>query len=64
MSRISAPRPTKKPDGTPAANAVARREGISESGYRCAFNVGADAGQTIFHIHLHVLGGRELGREG
>jgi histidine triad (HIT) family protein len=47
-----------------AANAVARREGISESGYRCAFNVGADAGQTIFHIHLHVLGGRELGREG
>jgi histidine triad (HIT) family protein len=47
-----------------AANAVAQREGIAESGYRCAFNVGRDAGQTIYHIHMHVLGGRMLGPEG
>ena|SRR5579875_2421836 len=47
-----------------AANAVARQTGIADSGYRCAFNVGADAGQTVFHIHMHVLGGRKLGPEG
>ena len=47
-----------------AANAVARLEGVAETGYRCAFNVGRDAGQTIYHIHMHVLGGRTLGPEG
>lgn len=47
-----------------AANEMARREGIAERGYRCAFNVGPDAGQTIYHIHMHVLGGHRLGPEG
>jgi histidine triad (HIT) family protein len=47
-----------------AANQVARKEGLAERGYRCTFNVGDDGGQTIFHIHLHVLGGRKLGAEG
>jgi len=47
-----------------AANAVARAEGIAASGYRCAFNVLDDAGMTISHLHLHVLGGRKLGVEG
>ena len=47
-----------------AANEAARQEGIAESGYRCAFNVLADAGMTIYHLHLHVLGGRRLGPEG
>jgi histidine triad (HIT) family protein len=46
-----------------AANEVARSEGLDKSGYRCAFNVGEDAGQSVFHIHLHVLGGRRLGPE-
>jgi histidine triad (HIT) family protein len=46
-----------------AANEVARSEGLDSSGYRCAFNVGADAGQSVFHIHMHVLGGRRLGPE-
>ena len=46
-----------------AANAVARAEGLEQSGYRCTFNVGADAGQSVFHIHMHVLGGRKLGPE-
>ena len=43
---------------------VAKDEGVSESGYRLAFNVGDDAGMTIPHLHLHCLGGRQLGPEG
>jgi histidine triad (HIT) family protein len=38
---------------------VARENGISD--FRLVFNNGADAGQTVFHIHMHVLGGRSLG---
>lgn len=41
--------------------AIARDLGYSEGGYRTVFNCNADAGQTVFHIHLHVLGGRRLG---
>ena len=40
---------------------IARREGIADSGYRTVINTGADAGQTVFHIHLHLIGGRPLG---
>jgi histidine triad (HIT) family protein len=43
-----------------AANELARSEGIDESGYRLVFNVGPDAGQTVFHLHLHLLGGRSM----
>lgn len=39
---------------------VARVEDIVESGYRVVTNVGDDAGQTIYHVHFHVLGGRKL----
>ncbi|MEJ7813258.1 MAG: histidine triad nucleotide-binding protein [Gemmatimonadaceae bacterium] len=39
---------------------VAKHEGIAESGYRTVINTNADAGQTVFHIHAHVLGGRRL----
>ena len=46
------------------ANQVAQREGISDKGYRLAFNVGDHGGQTIYHLHMHVLGGRRLGPEG
>ena len=41
--------------------AIAAERGVGESGYRTVFNVNADAGQTVFHIHLHVLGGRNMG---
>ena len=41
------------------AGQVAEREGLGE-GYRMVFNTGAGAGQTVFHAHLHVLGGRTL----
>jgi histidine triad (HIT) family protein len=40
---------------------IAKREGISESGYRMVINTNGDAGQTVFHIHLHLLGGRAMG---
>ena len=40
---------------------IARTEGIAERGYRTVINTNADAGQTVFHIHLHLLGGRPLG---
>jgi histidine triad (HIT) family protein len=40
---------------------VARREGLADSGYRIVTNVGSDGGQSVFHLHLHILGGRELG---
>ena len=43
------------------AAAIARERGIDETGYRTVFNVNSGAGQTVFHIHLHVLGGRRLG---
>lgn len=44
-----------------AGAAVAEAEGIAESGYRFVFNTGDDAGRTVFHAHLHVLGGERLG---
>jgi histidine triad (HIT) family protein len=47
-----------------AATRVAKEEGLAESGYRLAFNVGDAAGMTIHHLHLHCLGGRQLGPEG
>jgi histidine triad (HIT) family protein len=40
---------------------IARDQGIAESGYRTVVNTNADAGQTVFHIHLHLLGGRRMG---
>lgn len=42
------------------AAAVARSEGLDATGYRLIINNGADAGQTVFHLHVHVLGGRAL----
>lgn len=44
-----------------AAKAVARQEGLEEKGYRAVMNCMEGAGQSVFHIHLHVLGGRPLG---
>ena len=40
--------------------AIAKERGIDAVGYRTVFNTNRDAGQTVFHIHLHVLGGRQL----
>jgi histidine triad (HIT) family protein len=43
-----------------ACTNVAKQKGLAESGYRIVTNTGRDAGQTVFHLHLHVLGGRHL----
>ncbi len=42
-----------------AAN-IAKEKGIAEKGFRLVMNTNADAGQTVFHIHLHILGGRAM----
>lgn len=41
-----------------AARELAGKEGLDDSGYRMVVNTGSGAGQTVFHIHLHLLGGR------
>jgi histidine triad (HIT) family protein len=40
--------------------AVANQKGLAESGYRLVTNTGWDGGQTVFHLHVHVLGGRRM----
>jgi len=42
------------------AGIIAQAEGISETGYRTVINTGENAGQSVFHIHVHLLGGRGL----
>ena len=42
------------------AKQLAEKENIAESGYRLVVNTGAEAGQTVFHLHLHLLGGRAM----
>jgi histidine triad (HIT) family protein len=39
---------------------IARQEGITGRGYRTVMNTNADAGQTVFHVHLHLIGGRAM----
>jgi histidine triad (HIT) family protein len=44
-----------------AAAQIASEQGIAESGYRLMVNVNKDGGQEVFHLHMHLLGGRNLG---
>ncbi len=43
-----------------AAAEVARREGLTDRGYRAVVNTNPDGGQTVFHLHVHLLGGRHM----
>jgi histidine triad (HIT) family protein len=43
-----------------AAAEIAKAEGIAEAGYRTVINTNKEAGQTVFHVHLHLLGGRHM----
>jgi histidine triad (HIT) family protein len=43
------------------AAAIAAERGLAAGGYRTVFNTNRDAGQTVFHIHLHLVGGRHMG---
>jgi histidine triad (HIT) family protein len=42
------------------AAAIAAERGVADGGYRTVFNTNRDAGQTVFHIHLHLIGGRKM----
>ncbi|MFT3890143.1 MAG: histidine triad nucleotide-binding protein [Anaerolineales bacterium] len=42
------------------AQKIAREEGISQNGYRLITNTGTDAGQTVFHLHVHLIGGNRM----
>jgi histidine triad (HIT) family protein len=44
-----------------AAQQIAKDEGVAESGYRLIVNNGPDAGQLVFHLHMHLLAGKKLG---
>ena len=46
------------------AKSLAIENGVHDDGYRLTFNVGEQGGQTIFHLHMHLLGGRQMGFEG
>jgi histidine triad (HIT) family protein len=43
------------------ARRLAAAEGVTESGYRLVINTGPDSGQSVFHVHMHLLGGHNLG---
>jgi histidine triad (HIT) family protein len=58
-ARLAGGEPTTLVDMVSAAHAIAESEGLDE-GYRLVFNTGAQAHQTVFHAHLHVLGGRSM----
>lgn len=60
MAEIAEVNPTLVAWVMRSAIAVAEIEGITESGYRLVANTGAGAGQSVFHAHVHVLGGRSL----
>jgi histidine triad (HIT) family protein len=44
-----------------AAGRIARQEGIADSGYRLIINCNHDGGQEVYHLHMHLLGGRRMG---
>ncbi|KRO70898.1 MAG: histidine triad nucleotide-binding protein [OM182 bacterium] len=43
------------------ANDIAAEQGLTDDGFRYVINTGGNGGQTVFHLHLHILGGRQLG---
>lgn len=60
VGELAAADPTLLADVVTTAHRVAEIDRLAD-GYRIVFNTGADAGQTVFHVHAHVLGGEQLG---
>ncbi len=54
------PAPTRSWWAVLVAQQIAREAGLDEKGYRLVINTGENAGQSVYHIHIHVLGGRYL----
>ncbi|MPZ80861.1 MAG: HIT domain-containing protein [Actinophytocola sp.] len=63
-AELAAADPRLLADVIAAGAAVAKAEGMDGSGFRFVLNTGEDAGRTVFHAHLHVLGGEPLGTFG
>lgn len=63
VAELAAADPRLLADVVTTAARVAELEGLG-GGYRVVFNTGADAGQTVFHVHVHLLGGEQLGSFG
>ncbi|MFJ1765305.1 histidine triad nucleotide-binding protein [Amycolatopsis sp. NPDC088138] len=61
LGELAAGDPALLSEVVATARKVAELEGILASGYRVVFNTDGDAGQTVFHVHAHVLGGEQLG---
>ncbi|MEW1863496.1 histidine triad nucleotide-binding protein [Streptomyces sp. NBC_00669] len=61
-AELAAGDPAAAADVLREAGEVAARENVVDTGYRIVFNTGPGAGQTVFHAHAHVLGGRDLQR--
>jgi histidine triad (HIT) family protein len=61
IAEVAAKAPDRLPEIFSLAGEVAAKEGIAESGYRLVANTGRDGHQTVFHAHVHVLGGRSMG---
>lgn len=57
---LAAADPTLLAELQTQAHVIAEAEGVAEDGYRSVFNTGSQAGQTVFHVHLHLLGGRPM----
>jgi histidine triad (HIT) family protein len=61
LAEVAAKSPDALGDVFNLAAEVAAKEGIADSGYRLVANTGRDGHQTVFHAHVHVLGGRSMG---
>jgi histidine triad (HIT) family protein len=61
VAEVATKAPETLPDIVKLAAEVAATEGIAETGYRLVANTGRDGHQTVFHAHVHVLGGRSMG---
>ncbi|PXY27638.1 histidine triad nucleotide-binding protein [Prauserella muralis] len=61
VAELAAADPRLLADVITSAHKVAELEGLTENGYRVVFNTDVHAGQTVFHVHAHVLGGEQLG---
>ncbi|RZQ60363.1 histidine triad nucleotide-binding protein [Amycolatopsis suaedae] len=64
LAELAAADPQLLADVVATCATVAEKEGITGSGYRVVFNTDSDAGQTVFHVHAHVLGGEPLAHFG
>jgi len=61
LSDLTAPQDALVGEMARCAASLARERGYGERGFRTVFNTNRDAGQTVFHVHLHLLAGRPLG---